>query len=55
MSRYSIVPSQHGHGFRIEVIDGSGARHTMLGFDTEDEAVQWIKADKERDRLQIND
>jgi hypothetical protein len=53
MALYTIVPSQHGHGFRIEVIGADGARHTMLGFDTEADAEAWIEADKRRDRGQM--
>jgi hypothetical protein len=50
MSRYTILPSQHGQGYRIEVVDARGSRHTMLGFDTENEAVGWVEADKRRER-----
>ncbi len=48
----TIVPGSHGHGYRIDVVGENGARHTMLDFDTEAEAQQWIEADKRREELQ---
>ena len=33
------------------MVDPHGGRHTMLGFDTEDEAAQWVEVDKRRKRL----
>jgi hypothetical protein len=51
MHRYSILPATHGKGFCIEVITGRGSHHTMLGFDTEIEAAQWVETDKRRELL----
>jgi antibiotic biosynthesis monooxygenase (ABM) superfamily enzyme len=52
MPTYTIVPGSDGHGYRIDVVGENGARHTMLGFDTEAEAEQWIEADKRREKVQ---
>ena len=54
MSRYTIVAGRE-HGYRIEVVDSYGSRHTMLGFDTEEDARQWIRADGRRDAMQVRE
>jgi hypothetical protein len=52
MATYEIKPSSHGSGFRVEVLSDNGTRHTMLGFDTEVEANEWVKDDKEQERFE---
>jgi hypothetical protein len=54
MSHYTIMPGRD-HGYRVEVIDGFGVRHTMLGFDTEADAIQWVEADTLREAMQSDD
>jgi hypothetical protein len=49
MSQYIIVPAGDGSGFNIAVAGSDGARHTMLGFATEEEAEAWIALDKRLD------
>jgi len=39
-------------GFRIEVTS-NGVRQTMLGFDTEADALAWIEADRARERIYV--
>lgn len=51
MSKYSVVPNEHGHGYCVQISAGNGVRHTMLGFGTEDDARSWIEADKGRERF----
>ena len=46
MAAYKVVPDTDS-GFAIEVVS-YGVRHTMLGFDTEAEALEWVKADRIR-------
>jgi antibiotic biosynthesis monooxygenase (ABM) superfamily enzyme len=50
MSRYMIVQVMHGLGYRINV---DGARHTILGFDTENNAKAWVKAGQRREWRQV--
>ncbi len=45
MSKYSVRPSGTG-GFDIAVTGDNGARNTMLGFSTAEDAKAWIKRDK---------
>jgi hypothetical protein len=49
MTQYTIVPAGDGVGFNIAVSGNDGARHTMLGFTTEEEAEAWIALDKRLD------
>ena len=50
MSSYKVMPRRRDSGFKVEVITVDGVRHTLLGFETELEAVIWAEADKERER-----
>jgi hypothetical protein len=50
MSSYKVMPRRRDSGFKVEVITEDGIRHTLLGFETELEAVIWAEADKERER-----
>jgi hypothetical protein len=47
MSSYKVMPRRRDSGFKVEVITVDGIRHTLLGFETELEAVIWAEADKE--------
>ena len=49
MSLYEIMPRRRQPGYKVEVIT-DGIRHTILGFESEAEAANWAKADKERER-----
>lgn len=49
MSSYTVARNQHSHGFRVDIVTGNGTRHTLPGFGTENEALQWIEADKRRE------
>jgi hypothetical protein len=44
---YTIVWRSDRSGYDVSIKDESGARHTVLGFKTEDEAKAWIR-DAER-------
>jgi hypothetical protein len=46
MANYIIVPNGDGSGFNISVSGSDGARQTMLGFESEEEAEAWISQDK---------
>jgi hypothetical protein len=46
MASYIITPRTDGTGFDIGVVGSNGARQTMLGFKTKDEAEAWIAQDK---------
>lgn len=46
MANYEILPE--GDKFAIVVVGATGARQTMLGFKTKEEAEEWIVADSER-------
>ncbi|MEA2726355.1 MAG: hypothetical protein QOF70_830 [Acetobacteraceae bacterium] len=50
MSSYKVMPRRRDSGFKVEVITVDGIRHTLLGFETELEAVTWAEADNERER-----
>jgi hypothetical protein len=49
MTQYTILPAGDGAGFNIAVSGSDGARHTMLGFASEEEAEAWIALDKRLD------
>jgi hypothetical protein len=53
MSSYKVMPRRRDSGFKVEVITVDGIRHTLLGFETELEAVIWAEADKERERTWV--
>jgi hypothetical protein len=46
MTTYTIIPARDGSGFQIGVVGHDGARHTMLGFESEADAEAWIAQDK---------
>ena len=46
MTTYTIVPTTDGTGFHIGVAGSNGARQTMLGFSSKEEAEAWITQDK---------
>ena len=46
MPIYSIVRRADRAGFDIFVKDESGSRHTILGFETEEEAKAWATEDQ---------
>jgi hypothetical protein len=46
MTQYTIIPLPDGAGFHIGVAGTNGARQTMLGFATQEEAEAWITHDK---------
>ncbi|WP_428492991.1 hypothetical protein [Rhodopila sp.] len=46
MTTYTIVPTTDGTGFHIGVAGSNGARQTMLGFTSKQEAEAWIIQDK---------
>ncbi|MBE7158761.1 MAG: hypothetical protein INR62_10065 [Rhodospirillales bacterium] len=54
MSRYTIVAGRE-HGYRVEVVDKYGVRHTILGFDNEADASKWAEADRRREMLHIDE
>ena len=51
MSIYTVMPRQRQVGYKVEIVTGGGRRHTVLGFESEAEAVAWVEADKERERM----
>jgi hypothetical protein len=54
MATYAIVPpKQQQGGYLVQVIGDDGARQTMLGFDSEEQAKAWIEADRQRDARQV--
>jgi len=46
MTTYTIAPTGDGAGFQIGVAGSDGARQTMLGFTSMEEAEAWILQDK---------
>ena len=46
MTTYIIEPDKNGNGFNIVIDNSNGARNTMLGFKTIEEAETWIAKDK---------
>jgi len=51
MSSYQVLPGTNS-GFKIEVTS-NGIRQTMLGFDTEADALAWIETDRARERIYL--
>lgn len=51
MTRYKTILGQLGQGYRVEIIGDDGVRQTVLGFSNEDEATQWVEADRRHERL----
>jgi hypothetical protein len=54
MATYTIVPPKRPQqaGYIIQIVGEDGARHTMLGFDSEEQAEEWVAHDRQRDALQ---
>jgi hypothetical protein len=46
MAKYTVLPRQRQPGYKVEVVAGNGARHTVLGFETEADARAWVEADQ---------
>jgi hypothetical protein len=46
MTTYTIAPTGDGSGFQIGVAGSDGARQTMLGFTSMEEAEAWILQDR---------
>jgi hypothetical protein len=46
MTTYTIIPTGDGSGFHIGVAGSDGARQTMLGFESMQEAEEWILQDQ---------
>jgi hypothetical protein len=46
MSTYVVLPRQRQPGYKVEVVTDSGTRHTILGFETEEDAYAWVEADR---------
>lgn len=46
MANYQIIPLTDGSGFNIGVAGSDGARQTMLGFASMQEAEAWIQQDR---------
>jgi len=46
MTSYTIIPNGAGTGFNISIVGSDGARQTMLGFESEEEAEAWITQDR---------
>jgi hypothetical protein len=46
---------QQQGGYLVIIVGDDGARHTMLGFESETQAKDWIKADRQRDAQQAAD
>jgi hypothetical protein len=44
MATYTILPQKEG--YQVDVVADDGSRHSMLGFDTEADALAWVEADK---------
>jgi hypothetical protein len=49
MSSYEVMPRRRDSGFKVAVTTDRGTRHTILGFETEEEAAVWAEAEKKRD------
>jgi hypothetical protein len=46
MTTYTIIPTPDGSGFNIGIAGSNGARQTMLGFASQEEAEAWINQDR---------
>jgi hypothetical protein len=50
MPIYSIVLKPDRTGYDVLIKYDSGARHTVLGFKTEEDAKAWVDEDQRRER-----
>jgi hypothetical protein len=55
MTLYRILPRVHQAGFVVEVSGANGARNTILGFETEEEASAWVNESRKLDLLRRPD
>jgi hypothetical protein len=46
MATYTIVPKGDHTGFHVAIVGGDGARQTLLGFNTQADAREWIAWDQ---------
>ena len=46
MATYKIIPHAGATSFDVVVIGADGAKQTMLGFQTEEDAQAWIAKDQ---------
>jgi hypothetical protein len=46
MATYTIIPRSGGDGYDVVVVGADGVRQTMLGFETEAAAQEWIAHDQ---------
>ena len=46
MASYAIVRRRRQDGYRVDMVDDDGTRHTILGFDTEADAQAWVEAEE---------
>ncbi|MBN8908270.1 MAG: hypothetical protein J0H19_21375 [Rhodospirillales bacterium] len=51
MSKYTIVPRVRQPGFKVEIEGTDGSRNTMLGFETEEQAADWVAASRRQEGL----
>jgi hypothetical protein len=53
MATYTIIsPKQRDAGFLVAIVGDDGARNTVLGFGSEEQARRWIEADQAREAQQ---
>ena len=53
MAVYTVVPRKRQPGYRVDIITDDGSRHSILGFDTADEARVWIEESRRLETLQF--
>jgi hypothetical protein len=53
INSHKVSAHPDGTGYDVHVIGADGARQTMLGFETEADALSWIASDKARDDLRL--
>lgn len=51
MPQYTVMPRVRQDGFKIEYVGDDGARHTLLGFNSKEEAEAWVETDRKRTTL----
>ncbi|MBN8875798.1 MAG: hypothetical protein J0H67_23425 [Rhodospirillales bacterium] len=51
MSKYTIVARVRQPGFKVEVEGRDGARNTVLGFATEQEAAEWVATSRRHEQM----
>jgi hypothetical protein len=51
MPTYSIVARQRQPGFKVDIVSENGARNVMLGFESEQEAQEWVEASRRLDAV----